>query len=158
MDYCFVKLNEFSEGKFFPEDTQYDIQVVTEDKKLLVIPITEESEVPNGYELMLVTDRNNLEALNFKDWGDFISLRNRPVPSEVTPRQIRLALTLNGIKISDISAMLGTLPEPQGSLAMIEWEYATTVERSNVMVNSMGQALGMTKEQLDDLFIFARTL
>jgi hypothetical protein len=42
-----------------------------------------------------------------------------------------------------------------GDLAMIEWEYAAVIERSNPFVQGMIQLLGWTEEQADTFFIEA---
>lgn len=82
----------------------------------------------------------------------------RITPPNVTPRQIRQALILSGVSISDIEAALLSLPEPQKSLAKTEWEYSIAFERDRPLVASVAQMLGWTPEQLDALWLFAGTL
>lgn len=74
------------------------------------------------------------------------------VPNELTARQARLALHNIG-KLADVPAAIAALPEPQKTQAEIEWEYATHIERSNPFVAVLAGALGLTDEQLDQLFI-----
>ncbi len=46
-----------------------------------------------------------------------------------------------------------------GNAAWVEaWEYAPEISRTSPMVNAMGQALGLTSEQVDDLFAQAATI
>jgi hypothetical protein len=45
-----------------------------------------------------------------------------------------------------------------GGAAKIEWEYAATVERDSTLVVGMTAALGLTEQQLDDLFVAAGAL
>lgn len=80
-----------------------------------------------------------------------------PVPQSVTMRQARLALLQAGL-LSNVDAAIATLPSPQKEAATIEWEYSQTVERHRPFVLTLGAALGLTSEQLDDLFIQAATL
>ena len=40
----------------------------------------------------------------------------------------------------------------------ITWEYATEVNRSDPLVENLSTALGLTEQQLDDLFMLASTL
>jgi hypothetical protein len=80
------------------------------------------------------------------------------VPTEVTPRQIKQALVLNGVTLASIEAALDTLSEPTKSLAKIEWEYSISFHRNRALVNQMGQMLGWTSQQLDDLWVFASKL
>jgi hypothetical protein len=77
---------------------------------------------------------------------------------DVTPRQIKCALVLSGISLQQIEDALNTLPEPQKSLAKIEWEYSISFQRDRPLVGAVGQMLGWTGEQLDNLWIFAGTL
>jgi hypothetical protein len=77
---------------------------------------------------------------------------------DVTPRQMRQALILSGVSLTDIDAALDSLPEPTKSLAKIEWEYSIAFKRLNPLVASVGQILGWTSQQLDDLWKLAGTL
>lgn len=79
------------------------------------------------------------------------------IPQSVTMRQARLALLGAGL-LSGVEAAITTLPEPQKSAALIEWEYAALVQRSSGLVPMMGTALGLTESQLDDLFVAAAAL
>lgn len=76
---------------------------------------------------------------------------------KVTMRQARLALHQVG-KLSLVDDAINLIPEPDKSLISIEWEYASTVERTSPWMSTMGLALGLSEEELDDLFILAATL
>ena len=93
------------------------------------------------------------------DGNEFVAPPTPPVqiPQQVTMRQARLALLGAGL-LSGVNAAIAGLPEPDKSAAQIEWEYAAVVERSSGLVPAMGAALGMTTQQLDDLFTLAATL
>ena len=69
------------------------------------------------------------------------------VPQTVTPRQARLGLLSMGLL-----DQVGVAVEQAGSAAKITWEYATTIDRTDALVNDLGAALGLTTEQIDDLF------
>lgn len=88
---------------------------------------------------------------------DFPAPLRQAAPSSITPRQARLALLGAGL-LSSVDVALAGLPEPQKSAAQIEWEYATSVERSSPLVTSLGGALGLTGAQIDALFIQAAAL
>lgn len=75
-----------------------------------------------------------------------------PVPSSVTPLQARKALRAAGLK-TQVDAYVLTLSEEQQE----EWEYCTSVERSNGLVVEAATALGMTSVEIDDLFRLAKT-
>lgn len=82
------------------------------------------------------------------------------VPSYVTPRQIRLALIVSGNQsiLDNITSILAQLPEPNKSIATITWEYSTEIYRSNPILNQLTPMLGLTSEDVDNLFILASTL
>jgi len=84
-------------------------------------------------------------------------LANRRAAMIVTPRQARLAL-LGAGQLSNIDAAIAALDEPMKSQVTIEWEYAVSVERMSPWVVAMTESLGMTPEQVDDLFIAAAQL
>lgn len=80
-----------------------------------------------------------------------------PVPQIVSMRQARLALLGAGL-LSQIETAIASLPEPAKSAVSIEWEYAIEVNRTWPWVIQLSQALGLTDEQLDQLFIAASKL
>lgn len=70
-----------------------------------------------------------------------------------TPRQARLALASQGLYEAVQTSVVAISDE-----ARIEWEYATTIERTSPLIDAMKGALGMTDEDLDNLFALAVTL
>lgn len=78
--------------------------------------------------------------------------------TDVTPRQIRQALILSGVSLSQIDLALDTFPEPIKSLAKAEWEYSNSFQRMRPLVNSVGQMLGWTNAQVDALWKLAGSL
>lgn len=78
-------------------------------------------------------------------------------PAKVTMRQARLALSAAGI-LTQVDAAINALEEPQRSVARIEWDYSQEVQRDRELVQLLGPALGLSDEQLDDLFREAATL
>ena len=79
------------------------------------------------------------------------------VPEAVTMRQARLALLSAGVLTLANDAIAG-MTGVEGEAARIEWEYAHEVRRDAPLVSGMAVALGLTGEQLDDLFTAAATL
>ena len=70
-----------------------------------------------------------------------------------TPRQARLALASQGLYEAVQTSVVAISDQ-----ARIEWEYATTVERTSPLIDAMKGSLGMTDEDLDNLFELAVTL
>jgi hypothetical protein len=76
--------------------------------------------------------------------------------ASVSMRQARLALNEVGM-LSQINAAIASLPDDERAVAEIEWEYGSVVERKSEWVIDITGALGMTPEQVDDLFRLAAT-
>lgn len=79
------------------------------------------------------------------------------IPQEVTMRQARLALLENNL-LANVQPAINSLPEPDKTKAQIEWEYSNALQRSNPFVAVLGTALGLSSQDLDDLFIQASAL
>lgn len=88
--------------------------------------------------------------------ADEMKARN-PVPRAVSMRQARLAL-LGDSLLDGVSTAIAALPEPDKSTAAIEWEYATEVRRDSALLATLCTAMGITDEQIDDLFLKAGKL
>jgi hypothetical protein len=71
----------------------------------------------------------------------------------VTQRQLRLGLLQSRIDPDTITAMLSS-----NKASLIEWNYATTIDREHPLVIQMGLALGKTSKEIDDLFRLAKEL
>lgn len=78
-------------------------------------------------------------------------------PTTITMRQARLCLHKHGL-LSGVQPAIDALPEPDKTAAQIEWDYSATVERDRGFVQQVAQALGLSNQQLDELFIEAATL
>ena len=71
------------------------------------------------------------------------------VPETISMKQARLAL-LNIEKLDDVESAI------VDRSVRIEWEYATTIERYNSAIVGVLRTIGMTEDQIDDLFIAAK--
>ncbi len=76
-----------------------------------------------------------------------------PVPESISPRQARLALLAAGLLDAAEAAV-----NQAGPVAKIYWEYAVEWRRDEPVLIQLAAALGLTPEQLDDLFRQAATL
>lgn len=75
------------------------------------------------------------------------------VPSAVSPYQARAALFAAGL-LDEVE----TAVTAAGGQTKIAWEYAATIERHSAFITAMQPVLGMTGEQVDDLFIAASAI
>ena len=104
----------------------------------LEIKEVEEGYVIYDFELMTVEEEEAKEAQKERNRLDLLSLTKREVflglyqAKGITPEQIKAQIT-----------------DPA---ALIEFEYANDYFRGNPLINTVGQALGITSDQLDKFF------
>lgn len=79
------------------------------------------------------------------------------VPEEVTMRQARLALLDAGL-LTNVQTAIDSLPEPAKTKAQIEWDYSNALQRDNQFVSVLGAALGLSAQDIDNLFIEGATM
>ena len=75
-------------------------------------------------------------------------------PKVVTMRQARLALLQSGL----LAIVESAITDGTDEAMEIEWEYATEVKRDWSSLIALTETLGMTSQELDDLFQLASTL
>lgn len=81
------------------------------------------------------------------------------IPQIVTMSQARKALRRSGITSTNVEAAIANISDQtEREDAQDDWEYSTTVSRTSSLVNSLGVALGLNDESIDNLFILASTL
>jgi len=99
--------------------------------------------------------------------NDFNNVANAPVSSiaPVTNQQLRSALVMTSYSQNKpnlhpeaIRAFIDTLPEPNRSMALQQWEYSNEMLRNNPLVNSLAASLSLTATDLDNIWAYARTL
>ena len=76
-------------------------------------------------------------------------------PKSVTMRQARLALLEAGHYSSVQTAINAIQDSTLKQASQIEWEYAATVDRDSSFTQGMATALGLTEEDMDNLFMLA---
>ena len=89
---------------------------------------------------------------------DGYDLASQEIP-KCTPRQIRLWLLGLGVTDAMILAQINSIPDEMTKAAtLIEYEYASSFERSHQFIDSVGASLGLTTDQIDEGFVYASTL
>lgn len=76
------------------------------------------------------------------------------VPASITPRQGLIVLSRAGL-LESVQEAISVMEGTSGKEARIEWEYATYWARNWPLLESVASGLGLTSEQIDDLFIQA---
>jgi len=72
-----------------------------------------------------------------------------PVPATITASQARVALHRAGL-LASVTALVDN-PATDAEIKIF-WEYEVDLDRDSPALNAMAGALGLTQEQLDDLF------
>jgi hypothetical protein len=74
---------------------------------------------------------------------------NAPVPATIKASQARVALHRAGL-LASVTALVDN-PATDAEIKIF-WEYEVDLDRDSPALNAMAGALGLTQEQLDDLF------
>lgn len=114
-----------------------------------------------GYEICPIIYNGNFinPIWNGSEWiegatpEEIAEVNKSKVPESISQMKLRKQLIISGISIASIDDLIQTLPQPNRDLIYTMWEYAVVFDRSNPELNGMAQMLGLTSEQLDDIFI-----
>lgn len=123
--------------------------------------------LPNGYVEFSTLE----EAQNYLNANQGLSIEEITIPDQqekplvpdyVTRRQFKLVLLQLG-KLNDVlnfieNTLPGLVSASEYSVIKIFWEESLHFERNNVYLNQLAPALGLSQEDLDNLFILASTL
>jgi len=80
------------------------------------------------------------------------------IPASVTRRQAKQALLMSALLANVQPAIDAIEDETERGMVQIFWDDSTTFERNNPQLIALGEALELTDEQIDDLFIQASEL
>lgn len=120
---------------------------ILEEYGVYPVAETEKPQAPVGFRTVLDTP-----VFDDVQWVQAWKFEPAPVPSKVSMRQARLAL-LGADILDDVEAAFESLEDPlERKAAKIEWEYATEVQRTSPLIESLGPLLGLTEAQIDGLF------
>ena len=144
--------------RYVKQNKIYTIQEIRQENPNMSIPdgtdcsslgfeFLEEVEQPKqeGFYAVEVAPINNKQTWELREIP-------KEVPQEITPLQSKLQLLEIGL-LDEVEALVTADRKVQ-----LYWEYASVIERDNEILLMMATSLGMTEEQLDDLFIKANKL
>ena len=133
----------------------------TNDYKLIEI----EESVVEGWRLssnpkyqyyILAPEKPSADAV--WDKGNWI-VPSPSIPETVSARQVRIWLIQHGISLSQVDLAIDNINDPvMRDITRVEWEYAPYIERNHPMLIPLGNALGLTQEQIDIAFIEANNI
>ena len=83
---------------------------------------------------------------------EIVEYRKSQVPQSITPLQAKLQLLKLGL-LDEVEALV-----TGDRTAQLYWEYASVVERDNAVLLLMANSIGLTSEQVDEMFIEASKL
>lgn len=101
----------------------------------------------------------NTHISNYQSEKELWNLENcskykKEIPQEVPLWAFRSILTIMGIA-PQVDVLINSLSEPQKTVAQVQWQYGNYIERNHPLINSLGINLGLTKDQIDNVFIEA---
>lgn len=110
------------------------------------------SEDMTGWEIVPFPDEIDIDRAIWN--GTKIVERPLPVPTVVTPLQMRKAIRAAGLKPT-VDAFIASLDDDEITEA---WEYATQINRNDPFIALALTGLGWSDEQADELFILAASV
>lgn len=93
----------------------------------------------------------------YKYQVEAIAAAKEAVPSEVALWQFRAALKIAGL-FDQVIAAVGALPNQQRIVIEQQLEYGNVIHRTHPTIGAMALALGITSDQVDDVFKTAASL
>ena len=80
-----------------------------------------------------------------------------PVPSIIPNWSLRAQLQIIGL-FDNVQTMIDNLTGTEKIVAVQQWEYGNQVERNHPLIIQIGTELGLTSQQIDQIFIDANNL
>lgn len=152
-----IRIYEGLDMKYFLQDkdniiiSHSNIEVL--DKEIKNIEISEAD-----YQMYLETPErlyilnHNLYIMTDTEWEKYLEEqeKERILNLKCTKRVLALCLQQLGISYTQLKELIATNEQAQ-----LEWDLCVELERSNPLLDIMGQQLGLSPEQIDNIFKFA---
>ena len=121
-----------------------------EDYELLDVEATEKPSA----DVVAKADPIVIDGVWTQQWTSRDFTTEELVPAKISMRQARLVLNANGLLDTITNAINASSDEEM----KIEWEYATEVERNWTSLVALTASLGMSSDDVDNLFIAGKEL
>lgn len=143
---------EYTEsGRVLENLVPLDVDAVGEYAQAFSLGVIAERDTLHTQVSSLSTEKATLQARVAELEAQIASgVDGNGVPNAITPLQGRLSLKRAGLLEAVESAIVTANGETQ-----IWWEYATIWHRNHSLLNALAASLGLTSEQVDELFVVA---
>ena len=144
--------------RYVKQNKIYTIEDIRQENTNMSIPDNTDCS-SLGYETLIEVEQPKQEGFyaievapinNTQTW-ELIEIP-KVVPQSITPLQAKLQLLKLGL-LDEVEALV-----TGDRTAQLYWEYASVIERDNDILLLMANSLGLTSEQVDEMFIEASKL
>lgn len=116
----------------------------------------------DGIAYFIPDDMSNADRRDLQEWIDAGgTVTNEPEPpvliQPVARWRFHAVLKLQGLDAT-LEAVFAALPEPDQTVARSRFAYSDTYDRYDPLVVQLGTAMGLSEQQLDDLWIAGHAL
>lgn len=141
---------EFNSENYVPIPHKFGV-----DKPTRIIPIVNAQTPEYNTETHYLNQGNKIVYEDRVEIGWNVILK--PIPETVPLWAFRAILTVQGLAPT-VENLILALPEPQKTVAYTQWHYGNFIDRSHPLINALGSQIGLTSEQIDNVFIEASKL
>lgn len=127
------------------------LALVNDNQVVDIVFVENESDFTLGHLYQQVIDTTDFTYKPNIGWKFSSGVLFREFP-DLTPKQLRQILFLNGVGEDMILASIGSLDEPLKTLVGIAWSYAIGFSRKDPLLAQVAQSLGLSEESLDNLW------
>ncbi len=139
--------------RLFKDSSKPKYDPETEDL-VEVAPLIESDGIARRWQVLTLAERRpGASAVHIEP----VKNDESHVPQEVPLWAFRAVLTIQGIA-PQVEGLINALPEPQKTVANVQWVYGNYIVRSHPLIQACGSQLGMTEAQIDEVFRAAATL
>lgn len=125
---------------------------VNDNKVLKIEEYADYESTPEPHTYQAVIDLTGLDPQPKVGWF----FENGILVSNLKPlkaRQLRIAMAIVGVTSAMVEEAISFLDEPDRTFALINWQYADEIYRSEPLVQGLALSIGLTHEQLDEMWI-----
>ena len=144
--------------RYVKQNKTYTIEEIRQENTNMSIPDNTDCSFL-GYETLIEVEQPKQEGFhavevapvnNVQTWE--LVANAVAVPQSITPLQAKLQLLKLGL-LDEVETLV-----TGDRTSQLYWEYASAIDRDNPMLLSMANSLGLTSEQVDEMFIEASKL